>query len=62
MRQAIIWANADQVHWRIYVALGGEELFMNMACQTIPIDEPCFPLLHKNKDMFVYVLHPIMFM
>ena len=25
-RQAIIWANADPVHWRIYAALGGDEL------------------------------------
>ena len=25
-RQAIIWGNADQVHWRIYAALRGEEL------------------------------------
>ena len=25
-QQAIIWANADQVHWRIYVALGRDEL------------------------------------
>ena len=25
-RQAIIWTNADPIHWRIYVALGGEEL------------------------------------
>ena len=25
-RQAIIWANADPIHWRIYAALGGDEL------------------------------------
>ena len=25
-RQAIIWTNADQVHWRIYAALWGDEL------------------------------------
>ena len=25
-RQAIIWTNADRVHWRIYAALGGDEL------------------------------------
>ena len=23
MRQAIIWTNADPIHWRIYGALGG---------------------------------------
>ena len=25
-RQAIIWSNADPVHWCIYTALGGDEL------------------------------------
>ena len=25
MRQAIIWTNADPVHWRIYAARGGDE-------------------------------------
>ena len=24
-RQAIIWTNADLIHWRIYTAPGGEE-------------------------------------
>ena len=24
--QAIIWTNADPIHWRIYAALGGDEL------------------------------------
>ena len=23
-QQAIIWTNADLIHWRIYVALGGD--------------------------------------
>ena len=23
-RQAVIWTNADPIHWRIYAALGGE--------------------------------------
>ena len=26
MRQAIIWTHADPIHWRIYAALGGDEL------------------------------------
>ena len=26
MRQAIIWINADPIHWRIYTALEGDEL------------------------------------
>ena len=25
-RQAIVWTNADKIHWRIYAALGGDEL------------------------------------
>ena len=25
-RQAIIWTNADPIHWQIYAALGGDEL------------------------------------
>ena len=25
-RQAIIWTDADTIHWRIYVAMGGDEL------------------------------------
>ena len=25
-RLDIVWANADRVHWRIYVELGGDEL------------------------------------
>ena len=27
-RQAVIWTNADPLHWRLYVALGGDELTM----------------------------------
>ena len=26
MRQAIIWTNADRIHWRICAALGGDKL------------------------------------
>ena len=25
-RQVIIWTNVDQIHWRMYAALGGDEL------------------------------------
>ena len=25
-RQTIIWTNVDQIHWRTYEALGGDEL------------------------------------
>ena len=30
MRQAIIWTNADSIHWRIYAALGGDVLMQAM--------------------------------
>ena len=30
MRQAIIWTNVDPIHWRIYAALGGDELIENV--------------------------------
>ena len=36
MRQAIIWTNADPIHWRIYAALGGDELTrksLNISCE-----------------------------
>ena len=26
-RQAIIWPDADPIHWRIYAALGGDEIY-----------------------------------
>ena len=26
MRLAIIWTNADTIHWRIYATLGGDDL------------------------------------
>ena len=37
-RQAIIWTNADPIHWRIYAALGGDGLFASpkITKQTIP--------------------------
>ena len=30
-RQAATWTNDDPVHWRIYVALGGDEFNMRFA-------------------------------
>ena len=27
-RQAIIWNNADLIHWRIYAAIGGDEVIV----------------------------------
>ena len=36
MQQAIIWTNADPVHWRINASLGGDELMKD--CQgTSPL-------------------------
>ena len=29
-RHAIIWANADLIHWRMYVALGGDALSLDV--------------------------------
>ena len=49
-RQAIIWTNADPVHWHIYVASGGDELnpsflvYILMACRendAIPCTIEC---------------------
>ena len=30
-RQAIIWTNADPIHWRIYAAQGGDELTVSVS-------------------------------
>ena len=35
-QQAIIWINADPIHWRIYAALGGDELTHPRHGQTWP--------------------------
>ena len=41
-RQAIIWTNADQIHWYIYEALGGDELSEHMLSQTsLPKERSC---------------------
>ena len=54
-RQAIIWTNADIIHWRIYTALGGDELNqigppishkeMSRWLQTVAINVCIFPCL-----------------
>ena len=38
-RQAIIWTNANPIHWRIYAALGGDELIKH---GTIPDSSPLY--------------------
>ena len=42
-RQAIIWINAYPVHWRIYAALGGNEL--------TAIDSFC-----EEKELYIHGL------
>ena len=32
-RQAIIWINADPIHWRIYAAIGEDELILFLGAQ-----------------------------
>ena len=32
MQQAIIWTHADQIHWRINAALGGDEFKHTIYC------------------------------
>ena len=50
-RQAIIWINADLIHWRIYAALGGDELTM-MVHNNIS-----FALL--SKTMYTFLIYVI---
>ena len=38
MRHAIIWINADPIHWCIYVALGGDELTEILAIRAMEWD------------------------
>ena len=30
-REAIMWTNTDPIHWRIYAALGGDELTLGLS-------------------------------
>ena len=43
-RQAIIWTNADPIHWRVYAAVGEDEL------TSMAIDN-----LSKAKEIYIYV-------
>ena len=63
MRQAIIWTNADPIHWRIYAALWGNELSINIGktlscrllyqtCQSKEIIPGC--LNHNANHWVVY--------
>ena len=47
-RRAIIWTNADPIHWRTYVALGGYELIIRLdqgRFQYIVIDKCIWPFM-----------------
>ena len=35
MRQAIIWTSVDLIHWRMYAALGGDELSHQLASDIL---------------------------
>ena len=51
-RQTIIWTNADQIHWRIYIytALGGDELtsIASRSCRTCINNAVLDSAIHKN--------------
>ena len=38
-RQAITWTNVDPIHWRIYEALGGDELINHFVFGYKPLHE-----------------------
>ena len=48
-QHAIIWTNADPSHWRIYAALGGDELTI-----CIAIIQLVFPILSDKKQWFIF--------
>ena len=41
--QAIISTNADSIHWRIYVALGGDKLNLLVPATFISVNRVCHP-------------------
>ena len=51
-RQAIIWTNADPVHWRLYAALGGEHLTHYPKGDMIPFFK-CVNLEPHVIDWFI---------
>ena len=59
-RQAIIWTNADLVHWRIHAALGGDQLMQLVDRHPIPrVESKNFYLLNlvylRRNDKVVIV-------
>ena len=58
-RQAIIWTNADQIYWRVYAALGGEDLrclshayLARLFCCAIDIKKRRLQSWHPIFDTF----------
>ena len=57
-RQAIIWTNADSIHWRIYVALGGNELIEANLAYFIHITSPRGNGVIKASGL-IHIFHKI---
>ena len=63
-RQDIIWTNADPIHWRIYAALGGDELTLwgrdKMAAIFQTTFSNAFPWMkiYKFQSVFHWSLFP----
>ena len=49
-QRAIIWTNADPVHWHIYVALGGDELTIQPKGHPLAKQILIFFIRHKWKQ------------
>ena len=62
-RQAITWTNAGPVHWRIYAALGGDELILGVYVRTISIHITVPGADSKSQVMNTYMNnHQLLFM
>ena len=53
-RQAIIWTNADPIHWRIYAALGGDELKNNSMNVLSIMKQQLLEFPHINAKSHTY--------
>ena len=55
-RQAIIWTNADPIHWHIYAALGGDELNSTTGVNfksKLSVNFPCFQANATNSVLVI---------
>ena len=55
--QAIIWTNVDPIHWRIYVALGGDDLKWNSLNDHKHLIKSHVPIIHHNNFQTHYCRH-----